>query len=155
MCLLQAALQDTEQQVLQLQREAAAQAGQLEACTQEVQALQELAAQQQANLMSNTKQSQDSEQRLTQAVAQLQVIHCSVWQWYLTWLLMRQCLCLYPVADSLNGCISSAQHVTMFRMTSGLMLASLKLFVADVTKMVKQRRCTVECRARSKSWSSS
>ena len=72
--MLQAALQDTEAQLLQLQRETEAQACQLEARTHEVQMLQELSAEQQAAVASNTKQSQQSEQRLTQDVAKLQVI---------------------------------------------------------------------------------
>lgn len=72
--VLQAALQETEQQLLQLQRDAAAQAGHLEAQTQEVLTLQELAAQQQATMVSNTKQSQESEQQLTQDASRLQVI---------------------------------------------------------------------------------
>lgn len=74
--MLQAALRDTEAQLLQLQRQTDAQACQLEARTQEVQVLQELSAEQQAAAASNSKQSAESEQRLTQDVAMLQVSFC-------------------------------------------------------------------------------
>ena len=70
----QAALQDIEAQLLQLQTETEAQTCQLETRTQEVQMLQELSAEQQAAMASNTKQSQESQQRLTQDAANLQVI---------------------------------------------------------------------------------
>lgn len=72
--MLQAALQDTEAQLLQLQRETEAQACQLEAQTQEVQMLQEFSAELQTTMTADSKQSQESEQRLTQEVAKLQVI---------------------------------------------------------------------------------
>lgn len=72
--MMQAALQDTEAQLLHLQREAEAQACQLEAQTQELQMLQELSAEQQAEVAFISKHSQESEQRLTQDVAKLQVI---------------------------------------------------------------------------------
>ena len=58
---------------MQLQADATAQAGQLEAQTQEVRALQKLAAQQHATMVSNTQESQESERRLNQAIARLQV----------------------------------------------------------------------------------
>lgn len=72
--MLQAALQDTEAQLLQLQRETEAHACHLEARTQEVQMLQQLSAEQQTAMTADSKQSQESEQRLTQEVAKLQVI---------------------------------------------------------------------------------
>lgn len=72
--MLQAALRDTEAQLLQLQRQTEAQTCQLEARTQEVQVLQELSAEQQAAAASNSKQSDEIEQKLTQEVSKLQVI---------------------------------------------------------------------------------
>ena len=72
--MTQAALQDTEAQLLHLQRETEAQTCQLEVQTQELQMLQELSAEQQAEVASISKHSQESEQRLTQDVAKLQVI---------------------------------------------------------------------------------
>ena len=72
--VMQAALQNTEAQLLHVQRENEAQAQQLEAQTQELQMLQELSAEQQAAQASISKQSEEREQRLTLDVATLQVI---------------------------------------------------------------------------------
>lgn len=77
----QAALQETEQQLLQLQAETEAMAGHLEIQTREVHTLQQLTAEQQAAMASNTKQALETEQRLTQDVGRLQVIFTMLRWW--------------------------------------------------------------------------